>query len=220
MILSRVARALWRHGPVGTFRLSRRALFPDVRFLVLFGLEGPRRMPDADRPIELHFATRDEVARLPPEIMKRDTLALFDSGDRCLAQTIDGRLAGVVWVSTAPEVELHAGVRITIPPDVAYTYRTWTAPDFRGLALQGRRHLSVLGAVRTEGRSRLLCFSDGANLASLRGVRKSGCHPIGRLRARKTGDARAVLRITAPAWSDVRLAPAPQPPESGRIRRT
>jgi len=207
-ILSRFVRALRQHGPGGAFRLGRAAAFPHLRFLVLFGLSDPSPLPAFERPLECHFASRDEVAALPAWILKRDSLELLDAGDRCLVQTVDGRLAGVVWVSTARVVELHQGVCLTVPPDVVYTYRTWTEPEFRGLGLQGRRHLSVLEALGTEGRTRLLCFTDDANLASLHGVRRSGCVPIGRIRARRTGDPRPVLRITAPSWSGVTLAKA------------
>jgi hypothetical protein len=207
-ILSRFVRALRQHGPGGVVRLARGAAFPNLRFLVLFGLSDPASLPALERPLECHFASRDEAAALPGRVLKRDSLGLLDAGERCLVQTIDGRLAGLVWVSTARVVELHPGVRLTVPPDVVYTYRTWTAPEFRGLALQGRRHLSVLEALRTEGRTRLLCFTDGAALASLHGVRRSGCVPIGRIRARRTGDPRPVLRITAPSWSGVTLAKA------------
>ena len=208
--VSRFVRALRQHGPAGTLRLAQGAVFPDLRFIVLFGLSEPRPLPALGGQVECHFASRDEAAALPAKLLKRDSLALLDRGDRCLVQTIDGRLAGVVWASTGPVVDLHPGLRLGIPPDVVYTYRTWTAPEFRGLGLQGRRHLAVLGALRGEGRSRLLCFSETTNLASLHGVRKSGCEPIGRIRARKAGDARAVLRITAPSWSGVSLAETPQ----------
>ena len=212
-MVSRVARAVWRHGPGGAVRLARDALFPNVRFLVLFGLTEPSGMPRPARQVEHCLATRDAAAGLPAPPLRADSLALLDRGDRCLIQTIGGRLAGIVWLSTAPVVEIHPGIRLTLPGDVVYTYRSWTAPEFRGLGLQGRRHLAVLESLGAEGRSRLLCYCAGANLASLRGVRKSGCRPIGRIRSSRIGRPQPALRITDPAWSEIRLARDSAPPE-------
>jgi hypothetical protein len=157
-------------------------------------------------PVEYRFAARSELERLPPEELRPDSLPLFDRGDRCLLQSIGGRLAGVVWVSTAPVVQLFPGLRLDLPGNAVYTYRTWTDPELRGRGLQGRRHLATLSAVGGEGRTRLLCFVDRINLVSLKGVRKSGYEPIGTIRMSVSGDPRPRLRIHAEAWSDVTLA--------------
>jgi hypothetical protein len=183
-------------------------LFPNTRNLVLFGLTQPMPMRDerfAGR-VEHRFAARAEVERLPHEHLRPDSLPLFDRGDRCLLQSIGGRLAGIVWVSTAPVVQLFPGLRLDLPGNAVYTYRTWTDPELRGRGLQGRRHIATLSAVGGEGRTRLLCFVDRINLVSLKGVRKSGCEPIGTIRMSVSGDPRPRLRIRAEAWSDITLA--------------
>ena len=94
-------------------------------------------------------ATRWRGSR--PRVTKADSLPLFDRGSRCLLQTIDQRLVGVVWISTAPVVELHPGVCLSLPSDAVYTFRTWTNPAYRGHGLQGRRHLAALAMVRGDG---------------------------------------------------------------------
>jgi hypothetical protein len=189
-------------------RLAGRLLYPNTRILVLFGLTQP--MPAAGGAfgggVEHRFASRAEVERLPNEHLRPDSLLLFDRGDRCLLQSINGRLAGIVWVSTAPVVQLFPGVRLDLPANAVYTYRTWTDPAYRGRGLQGRRHLAALSAACAEGRPRLLCFVDRDNPVSLQGVRKSGCEPIGTIRMSAADDPRPRLRIHARAWSDVTLA--------------
>jgi len=199
----------WRHyGAAGLVRLAGRLLCPNTRILVLFGLTQPMSVPVGSfgGGVEHRFAARAEVERLAPEHLRPDSLALFDRGDRCLLQSIGGRLAGLVWVSTAPVVELFPGVHLDLPVTTVYTYRTWTDPAFRGRGLQGRRHLAALSAVGGEGRTRLLCFVDRSNEVSLKGVRKSGCEPIGTIRMSASGAPRPRLRIHARAWSDVTLA--------------
>ena len=198
----------WRHhGAAGLVRLAGGRLFPNTRILVLFGLTQPLPVPGGafGGGLEHRFAARAEVERLPPELLRPDSLLLLDRGDRCLLQSVGGRLAGLVWISTAPVVQLFPGVRLGLPGNAVYTYRTWTDPEFRGRGLQGRRHLATLSAVGDEGRTRLLCFVDRSNLVSLKGVRKSGCEPIGTIRMKVSGDPRPRLRIRAGAWSDVTL---------------
>ena len=189
----------------GVLSLVRQKLRPDARTLVLLGLSQPEPMPlpPSGEPIEYRFSTRDEIARLPNGFRLTDSLDRFDRGDRCLLQMVDRRLAGVVWLSTAPVVELYRGVSLSLPADAVYTYRTWTDPACRGRGLQGRRHLAVLAAVRGEGRSRLLCFAEDTNFASLRGARKSGCRPIGTVRMSRSHEFRPKVSIQVPAWSDV-----------------
>jgi hypothetical protein len=201
--------SIWqRHGIAGVWSLVHEKLHPDTRSLVLLGLSNPVFLPDLEpgAGVDHRFATRDEVERLPLENRAVDSLAIFDRGDRCLLQTVDRRLAGIVWVSTAPVVQLYAALSLSLPANAVYTFRTWTTPACRGRGLQGRRHLAVLAALRAEGRSRLLCFATSTNFASLRGARKSGCRPIGTIRMSRSGDPRPRVKIWAPAWSDVTLA--------------
>jgi hypothetical protein len=197
-----------RHGAAELVRLAGGRLFPNTRILVLFGLTQPLPVTGGTFGVvvEHRLAARAEVERLPPELLRPDSLLLLDRGDRCLLQSVGGRLAGLVWISTAPVVQLFPGVRLDLPGNAVYTYRTWTDPEFRGRGLQGRRHLATLSAVAGEGRTRLLCFVDRDNPVSLKGVRKSGCAPIGTIRMSVPGDPQPRLRIGAGAWSDVTLA--------------
>ena len=202
------ASETWRRYGIGGLLCRVRArLQPGSRTLVLFGLSQPVTLAAEERSqVDHWFATRDEVARLPAGILTQDSLPAFDRGSRCVLQAIHQRLVGVVWVSTAPVVELHPGVCLSLPSDAVYSFRTWTDPAHRGRGLQGRRHLAILALVRGEGRSRLLCFCESTNLASLRGVRRSGCRPIGIVRMLKAGDPRPTIEIEVPAWHEVTLA--------------
>jgi GNAT superfamily N-acetyltransferase len=204
----RTAVELWRHHgvravlevAVGTFR-------PGSLTLQLFGLTTPAPSPlhDIPMPVQSCLATREEVERLVEEGRQEPSaLAVFALGDRCLLQKIGGRLAGLVWMSTRPEVELMWGARLLLPADAVYSYRTWTDPRFRGRRLQARRHRAVLELARSHGRTRLLCFVGSTNFSSLNGVRHSGCSCIGTVRIQRRRDrVQVTLRITDSAWREV-----------------
>ena len=102
-----LARAYRCHGLPGTWSLVRTKLRPDAKVLLLLGLSqpDPTLLPQVAGRMEHRFASRDEVASLPDEIRKADSQALLARGERCLLQSIDGRPAGVAWLSTSPVVE-------------------------------------------------------------------------------------------------------------------
>ena len=108
---------------------------------------------------------------------------------------------------------------LSLPADAVYTYRTWTDPAWRGRGLQARRHLAVLAALRDEGRARLVCFVEDTNFASLRGAFKSGCRPVGTVRASRSDRSRPRVRIQVPAWADLTpIAPAMRAARGALVR--
>jgi RimJ/RimL family protein N-acetyltransferase len=161
---------------------------------------------DARSVARCHRATREEVARLVTEgHQEPEALAIFDQGDACLVQLLDGRFAGLVWVSARPAVELLPGVSLHIPEDAVYSCRTWTHPAFRGEGLQSVRHRAILDFAREAGRHRFFAYVKSTNFESLKGVRKSGCKPIGKVQVNtRNGQASFTVTITDPAWSAVR----------------
>jgi hypothetical protein len=204
---------LRRHGAGAVVCILASRLMPSRVVLHLVGVAlrdagggeaSPSRVP-------CRVATRQEVEDLVARGDEDpDALASLELGDPCLVQTIDGRFAGLVWVSTRPVVELLPGVRLRVPADAVYSYRTWTHPEFRGRSLQAQRHRAVLDFARAHGRDRLFAFVSSTNFASLKGVRKSGCRPIGTVRVTTRPDGVSfTVTITDSAWSGVRAAAAP-----------
>jgi hypothetical protein len=214
----RTALGLWRrHGAGALFSVAAEKLKRGGIVLHLFGLADPIALQTAAwaASIKIHDATRQEVERFCAEEARDwDGLAALDEGDRCLMQTLDGRCAGLVWMSTRPVVELLPGVRIRVPNDAVYSYRTWTEPSFRGYGLQGLRHRAVLEAARPQGRTRLLLFVGSTKFESLKGVHRSGCTQIGSVRIRTGGKGVSfTVAVTDPAWSSVVGVPHDVDPE-------
>jgi GNAT superfamily N-acetyltransferase len=201
-------RLLRRHGLGAVLSVLESQLMPSQVVLHLVGLalrdlEGKGESLRSMAPC--HRATRAEVEDLVAQAYEEpEAMSCFELGDPCLVQTVDGRFAGLVWLSTRPVVELLPGVRLRVPEDAVYSYKTWTHPDFRGHSLQSLRHRAILDFVREQGRNRLFAFVKSTNFASLKGVRKSGCRPIGRVRVTTRPDGVSfTVSITDPAWSGV-----------------
>jgi GNAT superfamily N-acetyltransferase len=180
------------------------------RVLQLVGVEdrdfvGPAREL-ASAPC--HPATLQEIEALVAEgHQEPEAFTIFALGDPCLVQTVDGRFAGLAWLSLRRVVELLPGVSLEVPEDAVYSYRSWTHPAFRGRGLQSLRHRAILDFARPHGRHRLLAFVRSTNFESLKGVRKSGCKAIGSVQVKTRGDRVSFeVTITDPAWSAVRAA--------------
>jgi GNAT superfamily N-acetyltransferase len=158
------------------------------------------------RSARCHRATREEIETFVAEgHQEAEALAIFALGDPCLVQTVDERLAGVAWLCLRPEVELVPGVMLAVPADAVYSYRSWTHPDFRGRGLQSLRHRAILDFARPHGRRRLFLYVRSTNYESRKGVLKSGCKPIGRVRVTEGREGVSyTVTITDPAWSAVR----------------
>jgi len=206
---------LWRrHGLGAALRVLASRLRQDSAALLLVGLTESDFVSagKAARPARCHRATRQEVERLVAEgHQEAEALPIFEQGDACLVQMVEGRVAGLVWVSMRPVVELLPGTSLRVPEDAVYSYRTWTHPDFRGHGLQSVRHQSILDFAREQGRRRFFAFVRSTNFESLKGVRKSGCKPIGSVRVKtRGGRVSFTVTITDPAWSAVRAA-EPEP---------
>lgn len=202
-----IAWTLRRHGLLATLLLIREAVWPASYRLCLFGLTpgDARLLPPLPEALEDRVASRQEVESLRGQgQLSPGSIERFERGDRCLLQFISGRLAGLGWLATRPEVELGPSVRLRVPDDAGYSYRSWTDPEYRGRGLQARRALSFLRMVQAEGRGRLLLFVQRASFESLKGVRKAGYRPIGWIDVReRPGSIRWRITISDPAWSEV-----------------
>lgn len=176
------------------------------RTLLLFGLSLPNDLSAADQGVASRLAAREDVPRLVAAgRLDEDCIDLFDAGDACLLQFVGDRLAGTAWLASRDEVELFAGLRLKVPSDACYLYRSWTKPEFRGHRLQARRTRSLFEEVRRRGRHRAVCFVESTNLASLKGVARAGYRRVAQLdwTHRPAERMSARLRVESPDWSEL-----------------
>jgi hypothetical protein len=145
-----------------------------------------------DDSFELRFLTPSEVRRfakqpdneLPASFAHRAERGL----DLCYAALREGRLASYSWLAMrCVEPDHAAGVALGLPSDVAYLYKAFTHPAFRGRRLYAA---TTAGALRELGRSGIkhfLAFVYWNNASALRACTRMGYLSLGLLAAGPSG---------------------------------
>lgn len=198
-LFSRVARTQEHHGAGGVVRkalnrlLVRGASLDIVHVLLL---EPDRlRVPSADPCVEMRFLQPDEIGRfarnpsngLAPEYADRAARGL----DLCFGAIHGDRLASYGWYALhSVEAEHSAGASLGLPADMAYLYKAFTHPDFRGRRLNGACVGRAMSVLAQQGISRLLCLVYWSNAPSLRSFERLGCQRLGLLAVGPGGPTR------------------------------
>ncbi len=168
-------------------RLLARTIHLDVETIVWLdeaavGI-GPEQAPD----FEFRFLSAEEVesfAASPECCMGPQCADRIRRGrDFCYAALAkDGRLASYGWYAIEQiEAEHCGGADMQLPQDVAYMYKGYTHPDFRGARLHGAGMGGALGALKAHGVTALISLVHWANYASLRSCKRLGYVTIGHL---------------------------------------
>jgi hypothetical protein len=170
--------------------LVQGASFDIVHVLFLDG--GDVAAPPQEEAFELRFLTSEEVRRfarqadneLPASFAERVELGL----DRCYAALSHGRLASYSWFALrCVEAEHAAGVPLGLPSDVAYLYKAFTHPRFRGQRLYAATTAGALRELERIGITHLLAFVYWNNQAALRACARMGYRDLGLLASRSPG---------------------------------
>jgi len=178
--------------------------------LILFALSEPRPIPkavDAAKNHTFKFATVDDLTELkkdPETDIKQDDIEHIKKGVRCLLQMDGDVLVGFTWVWCNQLAHTTDGVHINLPDDTKYSYKSYTAPAYRGFGFQALRHLQLLHYLEVEGVMRLFAYVDHFNTKSLHGIRKSGFVKVGELKINhKKGVASLDLAVDEKFWPGV-----------------
>jgi L-amino acid N-acyltransferase YncA len=142
---------------------------------------GPEQAPD----YQFRFLTAGEVAtfakdpgnELTPEFADR----VRRGRDFCFAAlSKEGRLAAYGWYAVKEiEAEHCAGSALQLPEGVAYMYKGFTHPDFRGARLHAAGMGGALRALGARGVRALFSTVHWANFASLRSCDRLGYVTLG-----------------------------------------
>lgn len=198
-LLTRVSETREHLGTGGLVRkalnrvLTRGASLDIVHVLLL---EPDRmRVPSADPCFEMRFLRPDEVRRFARNPANELSPAFADRAERgldlCFAAIHGDRLANYAWYALdSVEAEHSAGAALGLPPDMAYLYKAFTHPDFRGQRLNGACIGKALAALAEHGVSRLLSLVYWSNSASLRSFDRLGCQRLGLLAVGPRGPSR------------------------------
>jgi hypothetical protein len=113
----------------------------------------------------------------------------------CFAGFSGPQLAAYAWFALGSiEPEHCAGVGLSFPADVAYTYKGFTRPEFRGLGLYGQVTEKGFRALADRGVTKVLASVEWTNWASLKSCRRLGYVDLGPL----VGLGRGRWRIVVP----------------------
>jgi ribosomal protein S18 acetylase RimI-like enzyme len=153
------------------------------------------RLPPVDSSVETRFLTPDEVRRfaanpsnkLDPVFAERAANGL----DLCFGAIHGDRLANYGWYALGcVEPEHAAGAALGLPPNVAYMYKVFTHPDFRGRRLNGACMGRAMLALRKRGIDRVASLVYWSNESSLRSCQRLGFRRLGLLVVGKSGPLR------------------------------
>lgn len=132
-----------------------------------------------DSGFQRRFLTADEVRRYaadPINGLSPDFADRIESGfDMCFAAVHGDRLANYGWYAFGTvEPEHAAGVCLGLPTNVAYVYKVFTHPDFRGRRLNGASLGEAAAVLGTQGVDVILAIIYWSNEASLRSFQRLG----------------------------------------------
>ncbi len=142
---------------------------------------------ESDPEFQFRFLTAKEVSGFAAD-PKNDLDASFAVRatrglDLCFAAIASGgQLASYSWYASGSiEPEHHLGVAMSLPTDVAYMYKAFTHPDYRGRRLYAATVALALKNLAHRGVTKLVTTIEWTNFASLRGCRRLGFQELGRL---------------------------------------
>jgi ribosomal protein S18 acetylase RimI-like enzyme len=102
--------------------------------------------------------------------------------DVCFAALTEDELVAYCWYALeSVEIRHTLGVALSYPPDVAYMYKAYTHPPYRGGRHQGTAAQLALQQLGPRGITKLVALVDWTNSASLRAFERSGFVRLGRV---------------------------------------
>lgn len=176
----------------------------DVQTIVWLEDKNARACPAHAPGFQFRFLSADEVeslAEAPEHHLTADFADRIRRGhDFCYgAFSPDGRLASYGWYALGEvEAEHSAGAAMQLPDSVAYMYKGYTHPDFRGARLHGAGMGGALQALGAHGVHSLISMVHWANFASLRSCKRLGYTTLGSISAWGLG-ARRHQHVPSPA---------------------
>lgn len=206
-ILQRAVEVLRTEGPMS---LGARILGEvGYRRVVLIerDLSAPPARVEARIPLTIGPLRESEVEEYvafrpgtdPAEVYRR-----LRDGHMCLVARHEGNIVHTCWVATGRARIEYLRRELSLPPDTAYVYEAFTAPEFRGQGISAARSLYLQEMLRRAGYRRAIAVIVPENRAAFRPPEKAGYRRAGVLRTLWFGPWR---------WHFGRIAD-PRPPSS------
>ena len=167
-------------------RVAKRLIYFQVDNLVCFDVD---RLPEPPliepglafrflTPAELQACSADPANDIDPWLVERAAAGQ----ELCFAVFVHERLAGYGWCTFGSIDPRHCeGVTMSCPSHVAYTYKGFTHPEFRGKRLNGLRVLLAAKQLAERGTKKIVALVDWTNGHSMRSCLDTGGTVLGRL---------------------------------------
>ena len=171
------------------YKLVQRAMICDITHLMCLDLEHVS-LPDKEpENLCFRFITSDEVRRFAggENDMTPDLAARVELGrDFCFAALAGEHLAAYAWYALGSiEAELNrgdtmaSGVAMSFPDNVAFMYKGFTHPNFRGKGLYGYVNAKGLEVLQLHGVSTVVSTADWTNWSALNACWRIGYRGLG-----------------------------------------
>lgn len=121
----------------------------------------------------------DAYLRFRPDAARGEVHRRLDSDHRCVLAWHEGRIVQAGWLMVGGAWIGSVGVEIPLALGDAYTYESYTAPDFRRSDLATVRLAWVMRYLRNAGYSRLLAAVVPENRPGFRTIEKMGYRVVG-----------------------------------------
>ena len=167
-------------------RVAKRLLYFQVDNLVCFDVDRLPESPPIEpglsfrflTPVELRTCSADPANDIDPWLVDRAAAGQ----ELCFGVFVHERLAGYGWCTFGSIDPRHcAGVAMSCPAHVAYTYKGFTHPEFRGKRLNGLRVLLAAKQLASRGINKIVALVDWTNGPSMRSCLDTGGTVLGRL---------------------------------------
>lgn len=167
-------------------RLGKKLLGASVTNVVRLEARNVDENLKADAEFSFRFLTPDEVrtfAADPRNDLDATFVARATAGhDLCYAATCGDRLAAYGWYALGSiEAEHGGGQAMSFPANMAYMYKGFTHPDFRGKRLHGVAMGLALKELAARGVDQLISTVDWTNWPSLKSCYRLGYTDLGRI---------------------------------------
>ena len=172
------------------YRVCQRVMVLDVEHLMLRDASGREHQPSRLPNVSVRSLIADEVqvfaenseTDLSCDMVKRVEL----ENNYCFAAIHENALAGYAWFaleSIPPEHNRGShpatGVGLSFPPHMAYMYKGFILPTYRGNGLYGHIIAGAAKALGEVGVRQLLCNVDWTNYPAIRSCRSVGYRSLG-----------------------------------------
>ena len=170
------------------YKLARRVMTLDVTHLMRLSSERVSLPGDESGEFTFQFMTAEDVRRfsgangLSVELASR----IKWGRDFCFAALSKDRVAAYAWYALGSIEAEHnrggtvsSGVAMSFPGDMAFMYKGFTHPDFRGRGLYGQINARALEALRSHGVTTVISTADWTNWSALNSCWRLGYEDLG-----------------------------------------